>query len=209
MAEQPTLFPNPEPADGAKPPVDSAGNPFDATKHQSAADGTPLRKKDGSWVPKGGRPKATPQPKPEGAPKPSQAEFDPVSESLPPEMPKPPLGDAPEAQAAEGEAMPTPAAQTAVGSAQNRATAITLSAMAERLTIGLLGPDLAQTPAERDEVVAGWTVWLDSRGGINLSPGWALVACYGGIVASRMERPAVQQRVASLYLRVRSWLGFK
>jgi hypothetical protein len=79
--------------------------------------------------------------------------------------------------------------------------------MAERLTIGLLGPDLAQTPEERDEVVAGWTVWLDSRGGINLTPGWALVACYGGIVASRMERPAVQQRVIGLYHRVRSWFG--
>ena len=37
--------------------------------------------------------------------------------------------------------------------------------------------------------------------------GWALVACYGGIVASRMERPGVQQRVAGLYHRVRSWLG--
>ena len=207
MAEQPTLFPNPESADGAKPPADAAGNPFDPTKHQSAADGTPVRKKDGSWVPKGGRPKATPAPKPEAAPKPSQGDFDPVSESLPPEMPKPPLGDAPGPSPAEGEGMATPPHQTPAGSAQNRATAITLSAMAERLTIGLLGPDLAQTADERDEVVAGWTVWLDSRGGINLSPGWALVACYGGIVASRMERPAVQQRVAGLYHRVRSWLG--
>jgi len=207
MAEQPTLFPNPETAEGAKPPVDSAGNPFDATKHQAAADGTPLRKKDGSWVPKGGRPKGVPQPKPEAAPKPSQAEFDPVSESLPPEMPKA-AQDAPEAAPeAQGEGTPAPAPQTPAGSAQNRATAITLSAMAERLTIGLLGPDLAQTPEERDEVVAGWTVWLDSRGGINLTPGWALVACYGGIVASRMERPAVQQRVIGLYHRVRSWFG--
>jgi hypothetical protein len=207
MAEQPTLFPNPESADGAKPPADSAGNPFDPTKHQSLADGTPLRKKDGSWVPKGGRPKAPAAPKPEAAPKPSQGDFDPVSESLPPEMPKPPLGNAPGPSPAEGEGMATPPPQTPAGSAQNRATAITLSAMAERLTIGLLGPDLAQTADERDEVVAGWTVWLDSRGGINLSPGWALVACYGGIVASRMERPAVQQRVAGLYHRVRSWLG--
>lgn len=207
MAEQPTLFPNPESADGAKPPVDSAGNPFDPTKHQAAADGTPLRKKDGSWIPKGGRPKAPAAPKPEGPAKPAQEAFDPVSESLPPEMPKPPLGDATAPSPAEGEGMATPPPQTPAGSAQNRATAITLSAMAERLTIGLLGPDLAQTPAERDEVVAGWTVWLDSRGGINLTPGWALAAAYAGIVASRMERPAVQQRVAGLYLRVRSWLG--
>lgn len=207
MAEQPNLFPNP--SDGAKPPTDSAGNPFDASKHQAAADGTPLRKKDGSWVPNGGRPKGIPQPKPEGAPKPAPEPFDPVSESLPPEIHKPPQGDAPGPSPAEGEGMGSPSPQTPAGSAQNRATAITLSAMAERLTIGLLGPDLAQTAGERDEVVAGWTVWLDARGGINLSPGWALAAAYGGIVASRMERPAVQQRVSGLYLRVRSWLGLK
>ena len=79
--------------------------------------------------------------------------------------------------------------------------------MAERLTVGLLGPDLVQTADERDEVVAGWTLWLDSRGGINLSPGWALAAAYAGIVASRMERPAVQQRVVGLYHRLRSWFG--
>jgi len=207
MAEQPNLFPNS--ADGAKPPTDSAGNPFDVTKHQAAADGTPLRKKDGSYIPKGGRPKAPAAPKPEGAPKPAQEPFDPVSESLPPEIYKPPQGDAPGPSPAEGEGMASPSPQTPAGSAQNRATAITLSAMAERLTIGLLGPDLAQTAGERDEVVAGWTVWLDSRGGINLSPGWALAAAYAGIVASRMERPAVQQKVSGLYLRVRSWLGLK
>lgn len=203
MTDQPTLFPNPEPSDGTKPPVDSSGNPFDPTKHQ-ATNGTPQLKKDGSWVPRGGRPKAAPQFK---AAKP---EFDPVSESLPPEILKsPPTNGAPSSLGAEGEGVASPTPQTPAGSAQNRATAITLSAMAERVTVGLLGPDLAQTSDERDEVVAGWTVWLDSRGGINLSPGWALAAAYAGIVASRMERPAVQQRVSGLYLRVRSWLGLK
>lgn len=207
MSEQPTLFPNPETAEGAKPPVDSAGNPFDATRHQASADGTPLRKKDGSWIPKGGRPKGVPQPKPEGAPKPKAPEFDAVTESLPPEIAKPAqeAAQGPAEGQGEGEAAPPP--QTPAGSAQNRATAITLSAMAERLTVGLLGPDLVQTADERDEVVAGWTLWLDSRGGINLSPGWALAAAYAGIVASRMERPAVQQRVVGLYHRVRSWFG--
>lgn len=208
MAEQPTLFPNPETAEGAKPPVDSAGNPFDPTKHQSAGDGTPLRKKDGSWVPKGGRPKAPAQPKPETPPKPAPEAFDPVSESLPPEIKPEAPGEAPGPSVAEGEGEASQPPRPAAGSAQNRATAVTLSAMAERLTIGLLGPDLAQTPEERDEVVSGWIVWLDSRGGIVLSPGWALTAAYAGIIASRMEKPAVQQRVAGLYNRVRSWLGF-
>jgi hypothetical protein len=200
---QGTLFDEPAP----EAPKDSAGTVFDSTKHQSSADGTPLRKKDGSWVPKGGRPKGIPQPKPEASPKPSQAEFDPIGESLPPEIPKPALeaaqgpAEAPQETQAE---IPPP---TPAGSAQNRATAITLAALAERVTIGLLGPDLTQTQEERDEVVSGWTAWLDSRGGINLTPGWALVACYGGIMASRMERPGVQQRVAGLYHRVRSWLG--
>lgn len=179
-------------------PVDSAGVPFDPAIHNRDSTGTPQKRRDGTWVPKGGRKPGTVKPPPTIEP---EGVFDPIAETLPPPV-EPPAAPAAAAEPSPG---PDPSAgqppRDPQATAKSRGVAVIVAQFTERVCVGLLGPDLTHTNDERDEVTSAWLTWIESKGGADLPPGWAIAASYAGIVFSRWDRPTVQQRIKSWFKR--------
>lgn len=175
------------------------GPVFDPAKHRTDKDGKPLLKSDGSFWPKGGRPPGPAKPplaQPDLPGVPAEESFDPLGATLKDLPPSPEPAAQPEAQAEA----PPPASAAEVAS-----TAALIVATAESALVMTLGPDLRHSEDERTGLVKGWTAYVASKGGFTLTPGWALVATYAGVVAVRLDKPEVQSRLGSLWRRVSGW----
>lgn len=174
---------------------------FDPAKHRVDKDGNPVLKSDGTPWPKGGRPPGpakppTAQPELPGV----ERDFDPLAatfKDLPP-SPQPPAEEA----ATPQQPGTTPQSEIAADAA---ATAAVIVATAESALVMALGPDLKHSEEERTGLMKGWQGYIASKGGFTLSPGWALVATYAGVVAVRMDKPEVQSRIGSLWRKVSGW----
>lgn len=172
---------------------------FDPAKHRVDKDGNPLLKSDGSFWPKGGRPpgqaKAPPVPQPDLPGVQAEESFDPLGATLKDLPPSP-----------EPKAAPPPPDTAALASAAEvAATAALVVATAESALVMSLGPDMRHSEDERTGLVKGWTSYIASKGGFTLTPGWALLATYAGVVAVRLDKPEVQSRLGTIWRKVSSW----
>lgn len=172
---------------------------FDPAKHRTDKDGNPLLKADGSFWPKGGRPAGPAKPpatQPDLPGVPPEETFDPLGATLKDLPPSPEPKEPPQAE---------PQSASPASAAEVSATAALIVATAESALVMTLGPDLRHSEEERTGLVKGWTSYVASKGGFTLTPGWALVATYAGVVAVRLDKPEVQSRLGSLWRKVSGW----